>query len=86
MNILALIFGDRFAQKVGKTLLKHFESGEFPPELLQYPDLNLLYREFMYDKACRAGSSEGQERIDYLDAMIALRRQELEERSKKSDQ
>ena len=78
MNIFTLIFGDRFAQKFGRPLLKHFANGEFPSELLQYPDINLLYCEFIYKNACRAGLPDGRELIDYLDAMIAMRRKELD--------
>ena len=85
MNIFTLIFGDRFAEKVGRTILNHFERKDFPAELLQYPDINLLYCEFMYNRACQAGYPEGQELIDYLDALIAIRRMELGEEAKKSD-
>lgn len=78
MKIITAIFGDRYAEKYGKALLQYFESGDFPQELLQYPKLNLLYREFVYDKACRRGEAEGQELVDYLDAMLEERRGKLD--------
>lgn len=86
MNIFTLIFGDRFAQKVGQTLLKHFDSGEFPKELLHYPDINLLYYEHKLRIAERTKKSADDETFEYLDALLALRRSELEERSEKTDQ
>lgn len=78
MNIFTAIFGNRDAEKYGKALLEYFESEDFPQELLQYPKLNLLYREFMYRKACRRGEAEGPELVDYLDAMLEERRRELD--------
>lgn len=61
MNLFTAIFGDRYAQKFGQALLEYFESEDFPKELLQYPELNVLYCEVQQDKACRAGSPEGRE-------------------------
>lgn len=86
MNILTLIFGDRFAQRVGENLLKHFESGEYPEELLQYPDINVLYREYNLKKAERGRGPADMETVEYLEALVALRRSEQESESKKSDQ
>ena len=48
MSIFTAIFGDRYAQRVGQTLLRCFERGDFPQELLQNLELNLLYREFIF--------------------------------------
>ena len=86
MNIFTAIFGDRYAQKFGRALLEYFESEVFPKELLQYPELNVLYCELQYDKACRAGSPEGRELIAYLEAMLAVRRKDLMDNDKTSDQ
>lgn len=85
MNIFTVIFGDRNAQKYGRALLEYFESEVFPRELLQYPELNVLYCELQYDKACRAGSPEGRELIAYLEAMLAMRRKELMDKDKTPD-
>lgn len=85
MNIFTLIFGDRFAQKIGKDLLEYFESERFPQELLQYPEINLLYCEFKLKKS-KCKDSINEETIAYLGALLALRRSELEARSKNSDQ
>lgn len=83
MKLLNWIFGDRFAEKYGKALLEYFESEDFPEELLQYHTINLLYREFMYRKACRRGEEEGMELVDYLEAMVEeQRRQWAKEREK----
>lgn len=79
MNILTLIFGDRYAEQYGRALLQYFESPDFPKELLQYRQLNVLYRQFIYDKARRAGAEDGQELVDYLDALLEERRRELED-------
>lgn len=79
MNIFTAIFGDRYAEKYGRALLKYFAREDFPKELLQYPELNLLYCEFRFDKARRSGSSSDEELIACLDAMLAMRRKELEE-------
>ena len=87
MNIFTAIFGDRYAEKFGQALLEYFDRKDFPKELLQYPELNLLYCEFQFDKACRNGSSSSDELIACLDAMLAVHRKKLEEEaSQKSGQ
>ncbi len=85
MSIFTAIFGDRYAQRVGQTLLRCFERGDFPQELLQNLELNLLYREFIFKKAQRAGQPDGEEMLDYLDALLAARRGESADKSQTPD-
>lgn len=86
MRIFTAIFGDRYAQKFGQALMKYFEKEDFPKELLEYPELNLLYCELQHDKASRAESLDGEELIAYLEALLAVRRKELDAAPPKSDQ
>lgn len=82
MNIFTLIFGDRCLEGYGRSLLKFFEQEDFPKEILQYPELNLIYCRARYDKN---HDEYSQEHLDYLDAMLALRREELGQESQDAD-
>ena len=79
MSILSRIFGDRYAQRFGEAILQYFEREYFPRELLQYPKLNVLYCEARYDKARSSGRPDGEELIAYLNALLAVRRKEMED-------
>ncbi len=43
MDTDTAIFGDQFAQEIGRSLLAYFESKEFPNQLLRDSTLNSLY-------------------------------------------
>ena len=82
MNTFTLMFGDRRLEEYGRSLLKFFEQEDFPKAILKYPELNLIYCRAKYDKN---HDEYSQELLDYLDVMLALRREEMGQESKDAD-
>lgn len=48
MNISTKISRDRFAKKLGRALLGYFESDQFPMDILQNEQIDLLYESMQY--------------------------------------
>ena len=61
---------------------KPVKQEDFPKAILKYPELNLIYCRAKYDKN---HDEYSQELLDYLDVMLALRREEMGQESKDAD-
>lgn len=81
MGIFSRIARNTLAKKIGKALLRYFESDQFPMELLQDQQLDELYDQYLLYRAVYDDTLEEPESVELL---INVRRKELDREKRRS--